>query len=117
MTHDQSEMKSLPVMRLEEVENAAWHVDVIAIDEGQFLPGMWESPQGVRGSLKASVLCGQAEDGLPLTSTKLLETWKASSQRLMLQICSTTLSCGLTTASWCSLRPWTPPTSAGPSRM
>ena len=45
MTHDQSEMKSLPVIRLEEVENAAWHVDVIAIDEGQFLPGMWGLPK------------------------------------------------------------------------
>ena len=41
VTHDQSEMKSIPVMRLEEVENAAWHVEVIAIDEGQFLPGTY----------------------------------------------------------------------------
>ena len=39
VTHDHSEMRSIPVLRLEEVENAAWHVDVIAIDEGQFLPG------------------------------------------------------------------------------
>lgn len=40
MTHDQADMPSHPVRMLEEVDNAAWHHDVIAIDEGQFLPGM-----------------------------------------------------------------------------
>ena len=38
-THDQADMPAHPVLRLEEVDNAAWHHDVIAIDEGQFLPG------------------------------------------------------------------------------
>ena len=38
-THDLAEMHALPVMCLAEVQNAAPGHDVIAIDEGQFLPG------------------------------------------------------------------------------
>ncbi|KAK9802022.1 hypothetical protein WJX73_002313 [Symbiochloris irregularis] len=41
-THDQVELPSHPVSRCEEVDNAAWHHDVIAIDEGQFLPDLVE---------------------------------------------------------------------------
>lgn len=38
-THDLAEMHALPVMSLAEAQNAAPGHDVIAIDEGQFLPG------------------------------------------------------------------------------
>ena len=38
-THDQTQMSAKSVCTLSEVANAAWHYDVIAIDEGQFFPG------------------------------------------------------------------------------
>ncbi len=38
-THDKVHMAAKSVATLSEVENAAWHYDVIAIDEGQFFPG------------------------------------------------------------------------------
>ncbi len=38
-THDNVHMDAKSVLTLGEMENAAWHYDVIAIDEGQFFPG------------------------------------------------------------------------------
>ena len=38
-THDQLHMAAKSVATLGEVENAVWHYDVVAIDEGQFFPG------------------------------------------------------------------------------
>ena len=38
-THDQIHMAAKSVNTLSEIANAAWHYDVIAIDEGQFFPG------------------------------------------------------------------------------
>ena len=38
-THDQLHMTAKSVATLGEVENAVWHYDVVAIDEGQFFPG------------------------------------------------------------------------------
>ena len=38
-THDHSHMAAKAVSALVEISNAAWHYDVIAIDEGQFFPG------------------------------------------------------------------------------
>ena len=38
-THDHTRMAAKAVSALAEVANAAWHYDVIAIDEGQFFPG------------------------------------------------------------------------------
>lgn len=38
-THDQTRMAAKAVSALVEIANAAWHYDVIAIDEGQFFPG------------------------------------------------------------------------------
>lgn len=38
-THDHTRMAAKAVSALAEIANAAWHYDVIAIDEGQFFPG------------------------------------------------------------------------------
>ena len=43
ITHDQVHMAAKSVTTLSEVENAAWLYDVLAIDEGQFFPGMQDS--------------------------------------------------------------------------
>ena len=40
-THDKVNMTAKSAELLAEVENAAWHYDVIAIDEGQFFPGVF----------------------------------------------------------------------------
>lgn len=37
--HDNVHMAAKSVLMLSELENAAWHYDMIAIDEGQFFPG------------------------------------------------------------------------------
>lgn len=41
-THDQIHMAAKSVNTLSEIANAAWHYDVIAIDEGQFFPDLVE---------------------------------------------------------------------------
>jgi len=54
-THNNVHMDAKSVLTLGEMENAAWHYDVIAIDEGQFFPGKIHWPQ----------LCGKAMTGKP----------------------------------------------------
>ncbi|KAL3132956.1 hypothetical protein ABBQ38_006868 [Trebouxia sp. C0009 RCD-2024] len=41
-THDHTRMAAKAVSALAEIANAAWHYDVIAIDEGQFFPDLVE---------------------------------------------------------------------------
>ena len=38
-THDMAYMAAKSVSALTEADNAVWHYDVVAVDEGQFFPG------------------------------------------------------------------------------
>ncbi len=39
VTHDLTQLKAVPVETLAEAQNRIWQYDVIAVDEGQFMPG------------------------------------------------------------------------------
>lgn len=39
VTHDRTEIRALPATALQQVENSVWSYEVVAIDEGQFMPG------------------------------------------------------------------------------
>ena len=40
VTHDLTQLKAHPVETLGEAHNRVWQYDVIAVDEGQFMPGI-----------------------------------------------------------------------------
>ncbi|KAK9859844.1 hypothetical protein WJX84_011306 [Apatococcus fuscideae] len=46
VTHDLTQLKAHPVEMLAEAHNRIWQYDVIAVDEGQFMPGEASHPFG-----------------------------------------------------------------------
>lgn len=77
-THDMVHMVAKSVTALSEADNAAWHYDVIAVDEGQFFPGS--------SGLNCGLRCSNEACALPVDNVNLPRACLKTSRQVFKQL-------------------------------